>query len=95
LALPEMVGLLRADLHGMRRGGQAARDQLPGLAGPAARVSLAVGAHKTSMLQDLEAGKRLELDCMTGATRNCGAAASSRMYGRSMPAQTADQPGQP
>jgi len=28
---------------------------------------LAVGDHKTSMLQDLEAGKPLELDCMTGA----------------------------
>ncbi|HEY1480486.1 MAG TPA: 2-dehydropantoate 2-reductase [Gaiellales bacterium] len=27
----------------------------------------AVGDHKTSMLQDLEAGKPLELDCMTGA----------------------------
>jgi 2-dehydropantoate 2-reductase len=27
----------------------------------------AVGDHKTSTLQDLEAGKRLELDCMTGA----------------------------
>ena len=26
-----------------------------------------MGDHKTSMLQDLEAGKRLELDCMTGA----------------------------
>jgi 2-dehydropantoate 2-reductase len=26
-----------------------------------------VGDHKTSMLQDLEAGKPLELDCMTGA----------------------------
>jgi 2-dehydropantoate 2-reductase len=30
-------------------------------------AGLAVGAHKTSMLQDLEAGKRLEYDCMTGA----------------------------
>ena len=30
-------------------------------------AGLAVGDHKTSMLQDLEAGKRLELDCMTGA----------------------------
>src|ERR1700722_4137977 len=30
-------------------------------------AGLAVGNHKTSMLQDLEAGKRLELDCMTGA----------------------------
>jgi len=30
-------------------------------------AGLAVGDHKTSMLQDLRAGKRLELDCMTGA----------------------------
>ncbi|MDP9223157.1 MAG: oxidoreductase, partial [Actinomycetota bacterium] len=28
---------------------------------------LAVGDHKTSMLQDLEAGRPLELDCLTGA----------------------------
>jgi 2-dehydropantoate 2-reductase len=26
-----------------------------------------VGDHKTSMLQDLEAGKQLEVGCMTGA----------------------------
>jgi 2-dehydropantoate 2-reductase len=30
-------------------------------------AGLAVGDHKTSTLQDLEAGKRLELDCMSGA----------------------------
>jgi len=30
-------------------------------------AGLAVGDHKTSMLQDLEAGKRLEFQCMTGA----------------------------
>lgn len=30
-------------------------------------AGLAVGDHKTSMLQDLENGKPLELDCMTGA----------------------------
>jgi 2-dehydropantoate 2-reductase len=30
-------------------------------------AGLAVGDHKTSMLQDAVAGKRLELDCMTGA----------------------------
>jgi 2-dehydropantoate 2-reductase len=30
-------------------------------------AAFAVGEHKTSMLQDLEAGKPLELDCMTGA----------------------------
>jgi 2-dehydropantoate 2-reductase len=31
------------------------------------QAGIAVGAHKTSMLQDREAGKPLELDCMTGA----------------------------
>jgi len=31
------------------------------------QAGLAVGDHRTSMLQDLQAGKRLELDCMTGA----------------------------
>ena len=30
-------------------------------------AGLAVGDHKTSMLQDAEAGRQLELDCMTGA----------------------------
>jgi 2-dehydropantoate 2-reductase len=30
-------------------------------------AGLAVGSHRTSMLQDLEAGKRLEIDCMSGA----------------------------
>ncbi|HEY1918930.1 MAG TPA: 2-dehydropantoate 2-reductase [Streptosporangiaceae bacterium] len=30
-------------------------------------AGLAVGDHKTSMLQDVAAGKQLELDCMTGA----------------------------
>jgi 2-dehydropantoate 2-reductase len=31
------------------------------------RAGFAVGDHKTSMLQDLEAGKPLELDCLSGA----------------------------
>ena len=30
-------------------------------------AGLAVGDHKTSMLQDLEAGKPLELACLSGA----------------------------
>jgi 2-dehydropantoate 2-reductase len=30
-------------------------------------AGLEVGDHKTSMLQDLEAGKPLEIDCITGA----------------------------
>lgn len=32
-----------------------------------------VGAHKTSMLQDLEAGRPLELECMVGAVLELGA----------------------
>jgi 2-dehydropantoate 2-reductase len=33
----------------------------------------AVGAHKTSMLQDVEAGRALELDALVGAVREIGA----------------------
>jgi len=36
-------------------------------------AGLAVGEHKTSMLQDLEAGKRLEVGCMTGAVAELAA----------------------
>ena len=65
--LPEMVDLLRAVL------GECA--QVADRLGVTFRVSLdrrleagiAVGDHKTSMLADLEAGKRLEVGCMTGA----------------------------
>ena len=31
------------------------------------QAGLAVGDHRTSMLQDFEAGKPLELDCLSGA----------------------------
>lgn len=31
------------------------------------KAGIAVGDHKTSMLQDLESGKPLEIDCLTGA----------------------------
>jgi 2-dehydropantoate 2-reductase len=66
-ALPEMPDLLRAIFA-----------ECAAVAGPLGitfpvplerrlAAGLAVGGHKTSMLQDLEAGKRLELDCMTGA----------------------------
>jgi 2-dehydropantoate 2-reductase len=30
-------------------------------------AAFAVGDHKTSMLQDLEAGRRLEVGCLSGA----------------------------
>jgi 2-dehydropantoate 2-reductase len=65
--LPEMVALLRevfaecaavADRLGIR---------FPVSLDRRLEAGLAVGDHRTSMLQDLEAGKPLELDCMTGA----------------------------
>lgn len=66
-ASSEMVELLRAVF------GECA--QVAGRLGISFPVSLdrrleaglAVGDHRTSMLQDLRAGRRLELDCMTGA----------------------------
>jgi 2-dehydropantoate 2-reductase len=66
-ALPEMHELLRqifaecaavADRLGIR---------FPVSLDRRLEAGLAVGDHKTSMLQDLENGKQLELDCMTGA----------------------------
>jgi 2-dehydropantoate 2-reductase len=65
--LPDMRDLLRAVIAEC-----AAVAAKLGIAFPVSldrrlEAGLAVGDHKTSMLQDLEAGKRLELDCMTGA----------------------------
>lgn len=65
--LPEMVDLLRA----MFAECAAVADRL-GISFPVSldrrlEAGIAVGGHKTSTLQDLEAGKRLEIDCMTGA----------------------------
>jgi 2-dehydropantoate 2-reductase len=64
---PEMMDLLRAVFEECA----AVADRL-GITFPVSldrrlEAGLAVGDHKTSMLQDLEAGKRLELGCMTGA----------------------------
>lgn len=64
---PDMVALLKALFAEC-----AAVAQRLGIAFPVSldrrlEAGLAVGDHKTSMLQDLQAGKRLELGCMTGA----------------------------
>ena len=63
-----MVELLRAIFEecaavAARARDRAARSRSTG----GSRPGIAVGDHKTSMLQDLEAGKPLELDCMSGA----------------------------
>lgn len=66
-SVPEMPELLRAIFAECA----AVADRL-GVTFPVSldrrlEAGLAVGDHKTSMLQDLEAGKRLEFECMTGA----------------------------
>jgi 2-dehydropantoate 2-reductase len=65
--LPEMVDLLRAVLEECAAVGSALGIELPVSIERRLEAGIAVGDHKTSMLQDLEAGKPLELDCMTGA----------------------------
>ncbi|MBO0833104.1 MAG: 2-dehydropantoate 2-reductase, partial [Actinobacteria bacterium] len=66
-SIPEMPRLLRAIFGECA----AVADRL-GVTFPVSldrrlEAGLEVGDHKTSMLQDLEAGKRLEFECMTGA----------------------------
>jgi 2-dehydropantoate 2-reductase len=64
---PEMVKLLRALLEEGAEIGTALGIELPVSIERRLEAAIAVGDHKTSMLHDLEAGKPLELDCMTGA----------------------------
>jgi 2-dehydropantoate 2-reductase len=63
----EMVELLRAALAEGAAVGEAIGLELPVSVERRLERGIAVGDHKTSMLQDLEAGKPLELDCITGA----------------------------
>jgi 2-dehydropantoate 2-reductase len=65
--LPEMHDLLRAIFKECAAVAGGLGITFPVSLDRRLEAGLAVGAHKTSMLQDLEAGKRLELDCMTGA----------------------------
>jgi 2-dehydropantoate 2-reductase len=64
---PEMVELLRAALAEGAAVGEAVGLELPVSVDRRLERGIAVGDHKTSMLQDLDAGKPLELDCITGA----------------------------
>ena len=66
-AVPEMPDLLRAVFAECAAVASRLRIDFPVSLDRRLEAGLAVGDHKTSMLQDLEAGKRLELDCMTGA----------------------------
>jgi 2-dehydropantoate 2-reductase len=66
-AIPEMPVLLRAIFAECAEVAAKLGISFPVSLDRRLAAGLAVGDHKTSMLQDLEAGKRLELDCMTGA----------------------------
>jgi 2-dehydropantoate 2-reductase len=66
-AVPAMVELLRAILEECAAVASALGADLPVSLERRLEAGMAVGDHKTSMLQDLEAGKQLELDCMSGA----------------------------
>ncbi len=65
--LPEMVELLEAAFAECASVASALDISFPVALERRLEAGLAVGDHKTSMLQDLEAGKPLEYECMTGA----------------------------
>ncbi len=65
--LPQMRGLLRAMLEEGAAVAEALGVTLSVSIDRRLEAGFEVGDHKTSMLQDFEAGKALELDCMTGA----------------------------
>ncbi len=64
---PEMLALLRAVFVECAQVAERLGITFPVSLDRRLEAGIAVGGHRTSMLQDLEAGKRLELDCMTGA----------------------------
>jgi 2-dehydropantoate 2-reductase len=65
--LPEVVDILRAIFAECAAVAGRLGVTFPVALDRRLEAGLAVGDHRTSMLQDLEAGKPLELDCMTGA----------------------------
>jgi 2-dehydropantoate 2-reductase len=71
-SLPEMTEVLRAMLEESAAVAGALGVKLPVSIEHRLERGIAVGDHKTSTLQDLEAGKPLELDCMSGAVIELG-----------------------
>jgi 2-dehydropantoate 2-reductase len=63
----EMVAALRAVLEEGAAVAAALGVELPVSIDRRLEAGFAVGDHKTSMLQDLEAGRQLEVGCLTGA----------------------------
>ena len=86
---PEMMDLLRAVFGECALVADRLGIRFPVSLDRRLEAGIAVGDHRTSMLQDLEAGKRLELGCMTGAVVELagGWASTSRTCGPCTPAR--------
>jgi 2-dehydropantoate 2-reductase len=65
--LPEVVAVVRAIFEECAAVADRLGVRFPISLERRMQAGFAVGNHKTSMLQDLEAGKPLELDCLSGA----------------------------
>jgi 2-dehydropantoate 2-reductase len=65
--IPGMVSVLRKMLEECAAVATSLGVELPVSVERRLEAGIAVGDHKTSTLMDLEAGKQLEIDCMTGA----------------------------
>ncbi len=65
--MPQMRDVLRASMHECARVADRLGITLPTSIERRLEAGIAVGDHKTSMLQDLESGKPLELGCLSGA----------------------------
>ena len=64
---PEAVALARAIMEECARLGDALGITMPVSIDRRLQAGIGVGDHRTSMLQDFEEGKPLEIDCLTGA----------------------------
>jgi 2-dehydropantoate 2-reductase len=64
--VPEMVELARGVMEECAAVGTALGIEMPVSIERRLEAGIAVGDHRTSMLQDLDAGKPLEIDCLSG-----------------------------
>jgi 2-dehydropantoate 2-reductase len=65
--VPEMVALARGIMEECASVGTSLGIEMPVSIERRLEAGIAVGDHRTSMLQDLESGKPLEIDCLSGA----------------------------
>jgi 2-dehydropantoate 2-reductase len=65
--VPEMVELVRGLMEECATVGARLGIDMPVSIERRLEAGIAVGDHRTSMLQDIDAGKPLEIDCLTGA----------------------------